>query len=97
MRTFGPATVENFNKLGIKTSHVKHVKGASSGVAPIFVEPRGQSRILMVKGTHDLSQPADVVAPADLLKTVDCMVMQFEIPIETTYQCIARKLGRAAS
>src|ERR1700733_14922346 len=35
---FGPATIENVRKLGIDTAHVKQVKGASSGVAPIFVE-----------------------------------------------------------
>src|SRR6516225_628653 len=36
---FGPATVENFQKLGIDTSHVRKLEGVSSGVAPIFVEP----------------------------------------------------------
>ena len=92
---FGPATIENFKKLGIDTSHVKQVKGASSGVAPIFVEPNGQNRILVVKGANDLLKPADVEAAADRLKTVDCMVMQFEIPIETVYYCVgfAKKHG----
>src|ERR1700727_2956933 len=46
---FGPATIENFKKLGIDTAHVKQVEGASSGVAPIFVEPSGQNRIFVVK------------------------------------------------
>jgi ribokinase len=84
---FGPATIENFRKLGIDTAHVKQVEGASSGVAPIFVEPSGQNRILVVKGANDLLKPADVEAAADLLKTVDCIVMQFEIPIDTVYYC----------
>src|ERR1700756_3835910 len=43
---FGPATIENFKKLGIDTTHVKQVEGVSSGVAPIFVDPSGQNRIL---------------------------------------------------
>ena len=43
---FGPATIENFKKLGIDATHVKQVEGVSSGVAPIFVEPNGQNRIL---------------------------------------------------
>ena len=90
---FGPATIENFKKLGIDATHVKQIEGASSGVAPIFVEPNGQNRILVVKGANDLLKPADVDAAADLLKTVDCMVMQFEIPLETVYYCVqfARK------
>ncbi len=85
---FGPATIENFKKLGIDTAQVKQVQGAS-GVAPIFVEPNGQNRIFVVKGANDLLKPADVDAAEDLLKTVDCMVMQFEIPIETVYHSVA--------
>jgi ribokinase len=89
----GPATIENFNKQGIDTTHVNQIEGASSGVAPIFVEPDGQNRIFVVKGANDLLKPADVDAAADLLKTVDCMVLQFEIPLETVYYSVqfARK------
>ena len=86
---FGPATIENFKKLGIDTTHVKQIEGTSSGVAPIFVEPNGQNRILVVKGANDLLKPADVDAASDLLKTVDCIVLQFEIPLETIYYSVA--------
>jgi len=54
---FGPATIENFKKLGIDTTHVKQVEGVSSGVAPIFVEPSGQNRIFVVKGANDELKP----------------------------------------
>src|SRR5229473_5709353 len=92
---FGPATIENFKKLGIDTSHVKQVEGLSSGVAPIFVEPNGQNRILVVKGANDAVKAADVDAAADMLKSADCIVLQFEIPLETVYYTIAfaRKHG----
>jgi ribokinase len=86
---FGPATIENFKKLGIDATHVKQIEGVSSGVAPIFVEPNGQNRIFVVKGANDLLMPADVDAASDLLKTVDCMVLQFEIPLETVYYSVA--------
>ena len=86
---FGPATIENFKKLGIDATHVKQIEGVSSGVAPIFVEPNGQNRIFVVKGANDLLKPADVDAASDLLKTVDCIVLQFEIPLETVYHCAA--------
>jgi ribokinase len=85
---FGPATIENFRKQGIDATHVKQIDGVSSGVAPIFVEPSGQNRIFVVKGANDRLTPADVDAAADLLKTVDCMVLQFEIPLETVYHCV---------
>jgi ribokinase len=86
---FGPATIENFKKLGIDTTHVKQVEGLSSGVAPIFVEPNGQNRILVVKGANDALKPADVDAAADMLKSADCIVLQFEIPLETVYYTVA--------
>ena len=92
---FGPATIENFRKQGIDPAHVKQVEGVSTGVAPIFVEPNGQNRILVVKGANDELKPTDVGAAAEMLKTADCIVLQFEIPLETVYYTIefARKHG----
>jgi len=92
---FGPATIENFKKQGIDTTHVKQVEGLSSGVAPIFVEPNGQNRILVVKGANDALKPADVDAASEMLKVSDCIVLQFEIPLETVYYTVefARKHG----
>jgi len=92
---FGPATVDNFKRLGIDTSHVKQVEGLSSGVAPIFVDPDGQNRILVVKGANDALKPADVDRAAEMLKSADCIVLQFEIPLETVYYTVAfaRKNG----
>lgn len=92
---FGPATIENFRKLGIDATHVKQVEGLSSGVAPIFVEANGQNRILVVKGANDSLKPADVEAAAETLRAADCIVLQFEIPLETVYYTIefARKQG----
>jgi ribokinase len=92
---FGPATIDNFRKQGIDPTHVKQVEGLSSGVAPIFVEPNGQNRILVVKGANDALKPADVDAAAEILKSADCIVLQFEIPLETVYYTIefARRHG----
>lgn len=85
---FGPATIENFGRQGIDATHVKKVPGLSSGVAPIFVESNGQNRIFVVKGANDALKPADVDEAGDVLKTVDCIVLQFEIPIETVYYTV---------
>ena len=92
---FGPATIENFKKFGIDTTHVSQLAGVSSGVAPIFVDPSGQNRILVVKGANDALLPADVDAAAKTLKASDCIILQFEIPLETVYYTVAfaRKHG----
>jgi ribokinase len=85
---FGPSSIENFKKLGIDATHVRQVAGVSSGVAPIFVDPSGQNRIIVVKGANDQLKPGDVDTAADTLKTADCIVLQFEIPLETVYYTI---------
>jgi ribokinase len=92
---FGQATVDNFTKLGIDASHVRIVDGVSSGVAPIFVEPSGQNRIIVVKGANDTLKPADVDAAAAALRGVDTIVQQFEIPLDTVAYTVqfARKQG----
>lgn len=92
---FGPATIENFKKLGIDATHVKQIEGRSSGVAPIFVDPHGQNRILVIKGANDALKPPDVDEAAATLKSADCIVLQFEIPLETVYYTVAfaRKHG----
>src|SRR5664279_5740288 len=67
---FGPSTIKNFENLGIDATNVKQVKGVSSGVAPIFVDPSGQNRIIAVNGANDELKPADVNAAANMLKKV---------------------------
>jgi ribokinase len=92
---FGPATIANFRKLGIDTTHVHVTPGVSSGVAPIFVDSSGQNRILVVKGANDRLLPADIDAAADLLRSADCVVLQLEVPVETVYYTLrfARRHG----
>ncbi len=90
---FGEATLRNFKSIGIDTTYVRVVPGVSSGVAPIFVEPNGQNRIIVIKGANDKLTPADVDAAAEALRTVDTVVLQFEIPLETIYHAV--KFARA--
>jgi ribokinase len=85
---FGQATIDNFASFGIDTRHVQIVEDAPTGVAPIFVEPNGQNRIIVVKGANDRLTPADVDAAAADLTHVDAIILQFEIPLETIYHAI---------
>lgn len=85
---FGPATIQNFEAQGIDATHVRIAEGVSSGVAPIFVDPNGQNRIIVVKGANDLLSPEDVDAAAPLLRKADTIVLQFEIPLRTVYHTV---------
>src|SRR5881227_431948 len=85
---FGEATIKNFASFGVDTTHVRVVQGTSTGVAPIFVEPNGQNRIIVVKGANDRLTPAEVDAAAAQLRGVDTIILQFEIPLETIYHTV---------
>jgi ribokinase len=85
---FGQATIDNFASFGIDTTHVHIVDDAPTGVAPIFVEPDGQNRIIVVKGANDRLTAADVDAAAADLRHVDAIILQFEIPLETIYHSV---------
>jgi len=93
---FGRATLENFRAHGIDTRHVRPTAGVSNGVAPIFVEPSGENRILIVSGANAHLSPADVDAARETLASADLILLQLEIPLETVYHAIAvaRTLGR---
>lgn len=85
---FGEATVRNFNTFGVDTRHVQIIENVPTGVAPIFVEPDGQNRIIVVKGANEKLTPADVDAAAADLRTVSTIILQFEIPLETVYHTV---------
>ena len=85
---FGEATVRNFATFGIDTRHVQIIDGVPTGVAPIFVDPSGQNRILVVKGANVRLTPADIDAAAEDLRRADTIILQFEIPLETIYHTV---------
>jgi ribokinase len=85
---FGQATIRNFSSFGIDTTHVEILDGVATGVAPIFVEPNGQNRIIVVKGANDRLTAADIDAAAAELGQVDTIILQFEIPLETVYHTV---------
>src|SRR2546422_11205717 len=85
---FGPATIKNFESQGIDATYVRIADGVSSGVAPIFVDPNGENRIIVVKGANDTLSPEDVDAAAPLLRKADTTIMQFEIPLRTVYHTV---------
>jgi ribokinase len=91
--TFGTSTLENLRARGIDVRHVGRVPETASGVAPIFVEPNGDNRILIVKGANEHLLPADVERARDDLAACAMIVLQLEVPLETVYYAV--ELGAA--
>jgi ribokinase len=86
---FADNTIRNLAGFGVDTKHVERVKGRSSGVAPIMVEPSGENSILIVKGANNDLLPDDIQRAEDDLKTCDLILLQLEVPLETVYAAIA--------
>ncbi|WP_040158826.1 ribokinase [Nigerium massiliense] len=86
--SFADDTVANFEANGIDTARVLRTE-ATSGVAPIFVDPQGNNSILIIKGANDQLSPADIDAVADEIAACRLIVLQLEVPLETVYHAVA--------
>ena len=76
-------TVDNLIAQGVDAAHVARVPG-SSGVAPIWVEPDGTNRIIVVPGANDAVDPAAAAAALHAMPRVDAVIGQLEIPQAVT-------------
>lgn len=84
---FGDVMLDALRGAGVETTHVLRAPG-SNGVAPIFVEPDGTNRILIVSGSNAHLTPDDVAAAEDDLARCALIVLQLEVPLETVYAAI---------
>lgn len=83
---YGDSTLDNFASYGIDTTHIRRVPGPS-GVAPIWVEPDGTNRIVIVPGANLAMMPeqaVDAIDAVDAVDAVDVVVGQLEIPQPVT-------------
>lgn len=79
---YGSMTLDNFAERGVDTAHVHRVPG-SSGVAPIWVEPDGTNRIIVIPGANNRLAPQQAIdAIVDIEPSV--VLGQFEIPQAVT-------------
>lgn len=85
---FADNTIRNFQQHGIDTKFVEKVEHVSSGVAPIFVDPSSQNRILIIKGANAHLKPSDIDRAQEQLKNCKLLILQLEIPLETVYYAI---------
>ncbi|MBS9778554.1 MAG: ribokinase [Gammaproteobacteria bacterium] len=84
---FADNTIANFKNNGIDTRYVMRTD-ASSGVAPIFVDPNSQNSIIIVKGANNLLTANDIHVAAKDIQKCQLIVLQLEIPTETAYAAI---------
>jgi ribokinase len=87
-------TFENLERQRVDATYVARVDG-SSGVAPIWVEPDGTNRIIVVPGANDRVDPDAAAAAVRSLEGVRVVIGQLEIPqlVTTAAFEAAREIG----
>ena len=92
---YGEMTLANFETQGVGTRYLARVPG-SSGVAPIWVEPDGTNRIIVIGGANNALSPDDAAAAIDTLDRVDVVLGQLESPQAATAAAFNAAVARGA-
>ena len=93
---FGEMTIENLAREGIDVTPVTRVAGVSSGVAPIWVEPDGTNRIIVVPGANDHVTAEQAERAVEQAPDVHVVLGQFEVPQAVTAAGFAAARRRGA-
>ena len=93
--SYGAETIANFERFGIDTTYVRREPG-SSGVAPIWVEPDGSNRIIVIPGANDGLLPAHAADAVSAMDRVDVVIGQFEIGQAVTTAAFTAARARGA-
>jgi len=88
-------TADNLIAQGVDASNVARFDG-SSGVAPIWVEPDGTNRIIVVPGSNDLVDPEAAAAAIRSMAELDVVIGQLEIPQRVTLAAFRAARERGA-
>jgi ribokinase len=92
---FGEIGIKMWEAEGINTQFVGRDPANSTGVAPIWVDDTGENRIVVVSGANMAVGHADVDAASSAITQADVLLVQLEIPLETSQYAlqIARQHG----
>jgi len=90
---FGDGMRRNYGAQGIDTTHVLVDDERFSGVAPIFVDDAAQNVVVIIPGANLGLSADDVRRAAAVIRGVDVLIGQLEVPVETTREAV--RLARA--
>ena len=85
---FGPQLLASLQEAGVRTDYVVPDEREATGVALIIVEDGGENGIVMVNGANNNCSPADLDALGPLWASLDAVLVNFEIPLETVSHAI---------
>jgi ribokinase len=89
---FGQRLRSGLQENGVGVDWVWTTPNCASGLAIVAVEESGENSIMVVPGANGRLTPADVLAASEVIRQADMVLLQLEVPIETTIAAI--KLAR---
>ncbi|HKZ68774.1 MAG TPA: ribokinase [Anaerolineales bacterium] len=93
---FGDMFMRSLEKEGIDARHVVRDPEVGTGVAsPVIYESENDNSIILMPRANMRLSPADVDAARDVIAQADVLLLQLEVPVETSLHAaeIARKNG----
>ena len=93
---YGELTIADLGAAGVETRYVEPASGAT-GVAPIWVEPDGTNRIVVIPGANRTWRAGDAAAAIEAMLDVDVVVGQLEIPQAATTEAFGAAKRRGAT
>lgn len=94
---FGEMSWAHYQREGLELAGLRRVPGVTSGVAPIWVDPSGQNRIVVVPGANDSLDAAQAVDAVRSPARLDAVLSQMEVPQPSTMAAFSAARERGAT
>ena len=91
---FGKLYQDNFKNSGLDLDFVKVVPGSNNGIAVVNVDSLGRNNIVVYPGANSLLKPELIKAKLDRILSIDLIVTQLEIPVQTVRYLAGQKTGK---
>ena len=82
---FGDSTIKNFIENNVNIDHIQRVK-VSSGVAPIWVNAKGENKIIVIPGANNEIDANKAKASLQEIENVSYLIGQAEIPMDVNHE-----------
>jgi ribokinase len=92
---FGQRLRTGLQENGVSVDWVTTTPNCASGLAIVAVEDSGENAIMVIPGANGRLTPEDVLAAGEVIRRADVVLVQLEVPLETTIAAIklAREYG----
>lgn len=80
---FGRKAIQGYKNEGIDTMYISMNRDHPTGVASIIINDKGENSIVVAPGANNMLSRDDVERIIPLMETVDIVLVQLEVPIET--------------